>query len=377
MNRLPPIRTLVLSVDIGAGHRMAAEALCQALAAERPGSTHQVVEALDYLGPLAGKLARELYFGLLEDAPGLWGAIYKEHGLFSAFRSLGELADDHRAEALRPVVREHRPDLVLAMHPIPCGLAAALARGHGVDCPVVAVVTDFDAHPAWIARGVDLYLTPADEIAAGLTARGLQGGAVAATGLPIRLGFEAIRQDSGARARLGLARDRFTILLLGGGLGLGPIGECAEALTSLEGPLQLVLIAGRNRELEAQARALAARSAVPLEVRGLVENPWEYLAAADLVVGKPGGATCAEVLAAGLPLIALAPIPGQEQANCDFLVRHGAARAAATAQVARTAVLGLLLSPALRESMRQAALRLGRPQAARAAARRVLALTKR
>src|SRR5690242_4928458 len=65
-----PLSTLVLSVDIGAGHRRAAEALCQAIAELRPGSRHRVVEAMEHLGPDHGKLAREMYFGAVESAPG-------------------------------------------------------------------------------------------------------------------------------------------------------------------------------------------------------------------------------------------------------------------------------------------------------------------
>jgi processive 1,2-diacylglycerol beta-glucosyltransferase len=365
---------LALSVDIGAGHRRAAEALCEAILTIRPGSQYQIIEALDYLGPGAGKLAKDLYFGVLRDVPDLWGMLYKQRTLIDIFRPVSEFFDDLRIHGLTPVIKSFHPDVIFAMHPIACGLAGALSRSGAVNCPVVAVLTDFDGHPAWIAKGIDLYLAPIPQAARDLERHGLPTGKVVVTGLPLRSAFENICHEKTACSSIGLNSGLFTILLLGGGLGLGPILETAEALTTLEGPIQLVLIAGNNRELEDSARALANRSTVSLHVKGLVENIWDYMSAADLVISKPGGLSCAELLAVGAPFIALAPIPGQEQANCDALVKEGAAIHAPSAQAAYTVVTQLLMSPQLRQEMSLAALRLGRPTATRKAAQLVLSL---
>ncbi len=367
------VRCLVLSVDIGAGHRSAALALCKALEELAPGSRHKVVEALDYLGPGAGTVAKELYFGVLEELPDLWGMLYEERGLLGFLKPVGELIDDLRTTGLSPVVRSFAPDLVVAVHPIACGLAAALRRNGQLRCPTAAVLTDFDAHPAWIVRGLDLYLAPTRRVADDLGAQGAPASAVEVTGIPLRSGFSRIRARPADPARLGLDAGRFTILLLGGGLGLGPITETAEAIASLGGPTQLVLICGSNAALEREARDLSSRCKVPLHVFGRVDNIWDYMSVAGLAVGKPGGLTCAELLAAGVPLVALAPIPGQEQANCDALVARGAAIHAKNPRAARDAVARLLSSPAERERMQQAALGLGRPGSARAAARVLLA----
>ncbi len=43
------------------------------------------------------------------------------------------------------------------------------------------------------------------------------------------------------------------------------------------------------------------------------------------VITKPGGLTTTESLVSGDPLILINPIPGQEESNADFLVRHGVA----------------------------------------------------
>jgi processive 1,2-diacylglycerol beta-glucosyltransferase len=369
-----PLKVTVLNVDVGAGHRRAAEGLGEGLVALRPGSTLRIVESLDYLGPEVGKVARDLYLGVQRTLPDLWGLLYEQRGLFDLLRPLGELADELRVGPLIEALERERPDLLVATHPVGCGLGAAARRKLGERTPLLAICTDFDGHPAWIVRGVDRYLCATEEVGSDLASHGLPSGDVQVTGIPLRAAFASGRGEGDARRRLGLDEGRFTILLLGGGLGLGPLLEAAEALASLSGPLQLVLIAGNNAELESAARALAARSPVPVIVRGRVEEIWELMRAADLAVTKPGGLSCAELAATGVPLVALAPLAGQEEQNTRALVRRGVAVEARTAAEAKRAVAALLAAPEKLQLMKDAALRLGRPASGRAAARAALEL---
>ncbi len=50
--------------------------------------------------------------------------------------------------------------------------------------------------------------------------------------------------------------------------------------------------------------------------------------AADLLITKPGGLTSSEALAKGLPMIITNPIPGQEERNARYLLKHGVAEEA-------------------------------------------------
>ena len=92
------LRVLALSVDIGAGHRMAAEAVFRAIEQRRPGSEWRLVEALDYLGPGIGKLTQDVYFQVLDGIPELWGAVYQNKRLAELLRPVGELVDSQRVQ---------------------------------------------------------------------------------------------------------------------------------------------------------------------------------------------------------------------------------------------------------------------------------------
>ena len=73
----------------------------------------------------------------------------------------------------------------------------------------------------------------------------------------------------------------------------------------------------------------------------------------------------------GKPMFVLNPIPGQEAANSDFLLEHGAAAKANRVEDLPFRLEKLLTSPKLRE-MAQATRRLGKPQSASAVCQEVL-----
>ena len=119
-----------------------------------------------------------------------------------------------------------------------------------------------------------------------------------------------------------------------------------------------------RRELAAQDRKH------PTHVLGFATNMHELMAVADLVITKPGGLTSSEALAMGKPLFILNPIPGQEAANSDFLLEHGAAAKANRVEDLPFRLEQMLGSNRLNE-MATAARALGRPAAGLAVCREV------
>jgi len=121
----------------------------------------------------------------------------------------------------------------------------------------------------------------------------------------------------------GLRDDLPVLLVLSGGLGMGPVADILTSLDRVGTPLQTIAVAGRNAELRAELATRDHRH--PTRVLGFVTFMDELMATADLVLTKPGGLTTAEAMALGRPLLILNPIPGQESANSDFLLERGAA----------------------------------------------------
>ena len=204
------------------------------------------------------------------------------------------------------------------------------------------------------------------------------------TGTPIR----AIRDIDplAARERLGIAPGERLLLVFGGSQAVRRLNDAVEAvLPALVARCHVIHVTGDL----GYGPALAAREALSPDLRSryrparfLAEEMAEALMAADLVVGRAGSSTLAEVTAAGVPLIVV-PYPhagGHQRANARVLVEAGAAREIDDADFDGPALLdaiGILEDPATHAGMAAAARSLGRPGAANALAAIAVALAER
>ena len=204
------------------------------------------------------------------------------------------------------------------------------------------------------------------------------------TGTPIRDTREVDREA--ARARLGLPSGMRVLLIFGGSQAVRRFnGAVTAALSRLVERVAVIHVTGE----EGYAAALTAREALPEDRREryrphpfLREDMFAALAAADLVVGRGGSSTLAEVTAFGLPIVVV-PYPhaaGHQRANARELVDAGAARLVDDEDFDADALLEaavLLDDPTAHLKMAAAARALGRPGAADAVADLVLAVAAR
>jgi len=198
---------------------------------------------------------------------------------------------------------------------------------------------------------------------------------VTASGIPIDPVFAQPKDRNAMRDKHGLARDRTIVLLSAGGFGVGPIANAVTSLLGLRHPAQIVVVCGRNEELRRRLEARAADTASgALVVVGYTTEMDEYMAAADVLVGKPGGLTTSEALARELILVIVNPIPGQEERNSDHLLEQGAAIRCNNLPVLGYKIDQLLDDPVRMTAMRASARRLARPNAAHDIVRKAIDL---
>ena len=204
------------------------------------------------------------------------------------------------------------------------------------------------------------------------------------TGTPIRDIRDVDREA--ARERLGIPPDLRVLLVFGGSQAVRRFNAAvAEALPRLVERTFVIHVTGDD----GYAAALAGREALPADLRGryrphpfLRDEMLSALAAADLVVGRAGSSTLAEVTALGLPMVVV-PYPhaaGHQRANAAQLESAGAARVVDDADFDAAALLdaaAILEDPAAHVAMSAAARSLGRPGAADAVADLVIAAANR
>ncbi len=368
------MRILIATVTAGGGHLAAAAALDEAWRALRPDDVVERVDVVKFFSPLHRKIHADGYVKLVERAPELWGMIFARTDDPKVARRLNQIQRLFPSVArlrFARFVKKFKPDAVLCTHYEPLAVSGSLkAEGTGsYRALCVSVVTDFEAHALWMEDGVDLYCVAEEETKARLIARGAPSGTVVATGIPIAAKFSAKLDRRAIRKSLGLRDDLPVLLVLSGGFGMGPVGKILVELDKVSHAFQTLVVCGRNEDLR---RELAAQDRKhPTRVLGFASNMHELMAAAHLILTKPGGLTSSEALALGKPLFILDPIPGQEAANSDFLLERGAAAKVNRVEDLPYRVEQLLGSKKLAE-MASAAKALGRPKAAEAVCKEVV-----
>jgi processive 1,2-diacylglycerol beta-glucosyltransferase len=373
-------RIAILHATAGAGHKTAAQSLAAAISAIRPGAAVREVDTLVFASRLYRSTYAASYNAMAARAPRLWGALYRSWAVAPVNKGTApmRLAVDrlNLRRLVRVAEREH-PDAIVCTHFLPVE-ALSPRRGRGsLRVPLFCVITDFTAHPIWVFPHVDRYFVASDEVATELEAHGVAREHIEVTGIPVDPRFATRIGRAAARRRVGLAADRPVVLLMGGGSGVGPLGELALRLADLDARPQVVVVCGTNarlaRRLETLVQERQARGASPeVKVVGFTHEVDVWLEACDLLVGKAGGLTCSEALVKGTPLVIFKPTPGQEVRNADYLERHGAALHADTVDEVEVAVEDWLGDAEELERRRAAALALARPHAAETIARHVL-----
>lgn len=304
----------------GNGHYFAAQSIKKALLQMEPTANIKLVNGLSVVSQRLEKAIRHTYLQTLRYAPALWGKAYaQETWLRSLFQApLGRMI----AGFLRDEVMRAKPDVVVCTHAF-CLSAIAYLKEY-YDFRLGAAITDFDVNSFWIHNEVDFYLVSHEHLKQKMfKMMGGEAANIVPTGIPIDPQYADVSRIPKARIReqLGLLQ-RPTLLMLGGGLGLGPMERLMRNITEAYGEsLQLIVGTGRNTILRDKCDAVYGHHP-HVRVLGYVDGLAQYMAVADLIVTKPGGLTSSEALALGVPILITKPIPGQEERNSRFLMEQ-------------------------------------------------------
>lgn len=378
-----PTRVVVCTAAVGHGHTKAAHALQEALLSIDPSLQIDFVESLEHASPWFVRPYRDGYLAAISRMPALAGWMYRTMDRPSrADGKLGRMIERRGLRRFCELPSLAHADLVVTSHFLCARVLADLRTAGALRAPVAVCVTDLHPHAVWLARGNDAIMVAGDQSRQAAIRAGIDPDRVIVTGIPIDRRFERREAKESARAALNLPPpgQRPVVLVAGGGLGLGGINSVVRRLLASGKPIHVAVICGRNDALKEALTPLARdwRTASATEpsatIEGFTADMPRWMAAADVLVGKPGGLSTAEGCASGLPLVLLKPIPGQEERNAQHLCDRGAAVLPIGDDAAADEAAALALHNARRAEMSAASARLGRPGAAMAAARAALML---
>ena len=376
-----PTRLLVLSASVGAVHLRAAQADELALRELAPDAEVRNLDVLTLTNAAFRKVYGQAYLDLVNKAPHVLGYFYdlmdKPRGPDSKRDRLRLALEKLNLGKFCDLLECSRWDAVVNTHFLPAEIIASLRRAGSLDVPQMTVTTDFETHRLWVNQPTDLYTTATEEGAAYLAHWGVPPRDATATGIPIHPVFSKPKDRADCLRKHGLKGDRPVVLQLAGGFGVGPIEQLYRSVLTVETKLEVVVVAGKNEAARRQLQVVTVPPRHRAKVIGFTTEIDELMAAADVVVSKPGGLTTSEVLARGAAMVIVNPIPGQESRNSDFLLENGAAIKVNNAATLPLKLSRLLSDPTRLEAIKTNARRVARPQAAYDVARLALELASR
>jgi len=307
------------------GHRSASLAIEKAIKIQSPQSQILTLNAFKYMHPHAEKIVNFFYLFVIKKLPFIWSYLYDNSFWIKKTDRIKGFIHNFDFSKLDSLINDFHPDVVVSTQAFPCGIVADFKRIRRLDLSLIAVLTDFVPHSYWIYDNINCYVTPSEEVKQRLIQKGINEDRIKTLGIPFDPKFNKILSKAEIRKKLNLKEGVFTILIMGGGQGLGPIKNIVKIIDNLKIDLQEIIVCGSNKRLYYWLKRKSKSYKKSILLLGYVQNIEELMSAADLIITKPGGVTCAEALSKGLPMIITCPIPGQEANNTSYLISKRAA----------------------------------------------------
>ncbi|MBL6961840.1 MAG: glycosyltransferase, partial [Anaerolineales bacterium] len=360
---------LFLFSDTGGGHRSSTESIIEALSLEFGDAvTTEMVDFIKGYAPLPFNKMPDWYPDMVK-APYLWGLSFKISDGRMRARAITASMWPYIGKATKELVKRHPADMIVAVHAL-ATTSFLKALGEEDEQPLfITVVTDMvTSHALWFDTRADLSLVPTEMARQRALDYDMPPEKLRVVGQPIP---ERCAVPSGTKAeireRLGWPQDQFIVLAVGGGDGMGPLGETAHAIADSGLYVGLVIVAGRNEKLKEEL--LELDWPIPTFIYGFTKDLPDFMRAADVLVTKAGPGTIAESLAAHLPIILFARLPGQEDGNVTFVEETGTGVWAPDPEDVVRNLARWITHPPTRQAVIENCKQAARPEASRTIAR--------
>ncbi len=347
------------------GHHSATIAIEKAVRQLVPDAKILNINAFNYTNPISEKVINRLYMSVIKATPHIWDFLYDNPAIVKKVEKIKQAIHKFNSPKFKTLFDKYKPDAVCCTQAFPCGMVADYKKNYAEDIPLVAVLTDYVPHAYWVYDDIDYYVVPSEEVGQRLIQKGVDPKKIKPFGIPFDPEFNQQFSKPEVRRKLGLVEHAFTILIMGGGQGLGPIKKIIKSLDKTTNDLQEIVVCGTNKNLYNSLKKKIKKLNKKVLLYGYANNISELMSAADIIVTKPGGITTAEALSKALPMIIVKPIPGQEASNTEYLIAKEAAVKIDDPDDIGSVISGLLADPGKILSMAESAARIAKPNASR------------
>lgn len=365
-------KVLIFSESFGLGHERAASALINGL--KRFDNSLEIMhtDSIRNSFPILTGVFLKLYLQVINTVPRYWNRIYEKGRIETNNESSKRLVYRLLSRNIKEVIKDFKPDVIVCTHPFPAAVISLLKR-QGLDVPLVGIITDYDIHAYWLDENVDMYIIGDKSLEGDFETLDFNPKIVSSSGIPIDPVFGTMIEKEHARELAGLEKKRPTVLVAGGGWGLGDLGMIGRKIAEIPETPQVVIVTGINSKLE-QSLKKSFTGFSNVRIEGFINNMHEYLQASDVLVTKPGGLTTSEGLATGVPMVLFDVIYGQESWNARFLINNEAAVKSDSVAGIPGIVKAIIENSDRGKALSLNALEIGKPKSGNAAAAKIIEL---
>jgi len=311
-------KILILTAAFGDGHNTAARNIRDALEHICDDVKVEVLDLFDATYGAFNTLAKNTYLGMVQYAPRLWGGFYSLMESPVVERNLGGFT--RLANALEDIVHEIQPDGVVSTYPVYGHVIRQLYRDHA-ERPFrfITVITDsISVNSAWYRAPSDFFCVPNEATADVLRRNNVPEPQIKALGFPTNLAFAQRTPTPLTPPVRGVQRKLLYII----NTGKKRSGKSIESLLDLP-DTHLTVTVGRDPELKARLIERTEGMNGRVNILGWTNQMPQLMLSHHLVIGKAGGATVQEAIAARCPMIVNQVIPGQEEGNARLIHKMG------------------------------------------------------
>ena len=317
-------KIIIFHINEFGGHSKAAQNLQEAFFYRKPSIEVFNLNGLGYFYPRGEKVVDFIYSITIKHIPHLWGRAYDRKKVLKTLKPYRKLVNRFAFGKLDDFIKKNNPNCIVATQAFPCGLVADFKQRYGLKVPLVGIVTDYYPHRFWVHPCVDRYVVACKEAKEVLVSEGVDEKKIKVLGIPISVKFLTTFPKKQIITELGFIDGMNSVLIMGGGLGLGPIKVIAQQLDQFDSEFQIIVVCGKNKKLYESMMKVKKEFKKPIFVFGYTESIHKIMDFSDIIITKGGGITISEALAKGLGMIITNPIPGQEERNVKHLLKNDA-----------------------------------------------------
>jgi processive 1,2-diacylglycerol beta-glucosyltransferase len=358
-----PVRILILTASMGEGHNTAARNIKNALALESPhGIETLVVDPYTRTNPVVNRLIQRGYAAAINNYPRLWKSVFALLSSPKVIEGMSPLLKQ-LIDAVHGLLHEFKPDLVASTYPVFGYVMEKIQTAEpAMRKPFYTVITDSTMiNQTWYRYPCDGAIVADDPTAQVLRRDGVDHSRIHTLGFPVGMEFDEFLPAPPP------GDGQWRVIFFPG----GPHERAIQTLQMLAeiDNLHTTVVTGRRED----ARSAIARAGLPRrgELLGWTDQMPSLMGSHHIFIGKAGGATVQEAIAAQIPFVVNHIVPGQEEGNIALIQQTAiGALAAGRADHVVDIVKGAIANDgALWRAWRRNLLQLQKPSASRAIAR--------